>query len=866
MKKANIFLIMIFAWAQQNQLLAQNSPIIVHAHVASSEVQLDWFPVDVATWKEGLTSGYTLTRETVNGSGNFAPVRTMLKDTAWFQTNGTKTADVLSPIGQIIYKNNFLKKSNKENDAIQYNYIVYESTINIKVAEAIGLGFTDKNVVNGTTYKYTIKHNQSGQSSSVTIKYSDGENVLEPANYQPTFTWPNDQSLSDMLERSKPFELKAIIGKARPKIDSVIIRWAPTNVEICRNAMEDGYEIWRGRNVDSMKLLTIIKPWTEAQLRKMPQTDTLALLAAAYVMDKGIPQGMDKANMLDQALMESNYFGFGLTAADRSSLAADILGLRYVDKTVKYGESYRYEIRTKRLTPNFPTPDIIVTNEFVPLTAPEGFIIEKNEKSVKLRWLAGAESPYNSFIIERMNPGDSVYHSLTKKPIVFIKTGSATNNFHIYVDSLPSNNVVYQYRIKGLNAFGESSDYAYGHGFGRDKTPPEAVSIINGKFLKDSIAVRISWTPNTKDRDLKYHQVMVTNSPGGEFSAVSGELLPKDTVFIMSLKEMDIDQSFYFKVNSVDSSGNMTSSIAKFVFVPDNVRPEAPERITANISPEGWVTVTWSPSVSKDVIGYYVFYSNNDPNNLALQFDKPLNDTTYAWKIDINTLTKYLYVSVKAEDDNFNRSFLSEVLQLRRPDTIPPVKPYLAETKVNKDAVDISWKASASSDVVKYILYTQNPSDSIPTWVVIDSVDNKTLTYKDSKPMFGGDVQYAIKAVDDYGNQSPYSNTGQVYVPFPGHKYAPLLNILSENKNKSVSISWKKSDQSGLDQSIGYIYQVYKSIGSLDVAFYKEIPSSQFSMEDSDLQSGVLYNYAVRVRYNNGWTSELSEIKSILIK
>lgn len=844
-----------------------NNSWIVQSSVDNNVVSLSWYPTDPSLWKQGLISGYTLTRETVGvGSGNFTPAKILPKDAAWFKTNVSDKNGVLYPIGKILYEDNFLQKSNKDNDALQYNYIVYESSIDINVAQAIGLGYVDKNVAKGTTYRYTIRHNQSSQTTSITVKCDEGNRVNLPENHVAQFIFPDGNSLSDMLEMSKPFELKAIIGKARPKMDSVILRWAPTNVEICRNAMEDGYEIWRGRNADSMQLLTTVKPWTEAQLRQMPRQDTMALFAASFVMDKGIPQGIEKANMFDRAAMESNYFGFTLSAADRSQLAADILGFRYVDKTAKFGETYLYDIRTKRLTPNFPVPEIWVTNEFEPLIAPPAFKIEKNEKAVQLKWMTGVDAPYGSYIIERLNPGDTVYHSITKEPIVFITSPTAPNDFHVYVDSLPQNNVTYHYRIKGSNAFGEWSDYAYQTGYGRDITPPKAVSIVSGEYKSDANTIRISWKPNTTDKDLKYQQILMSNYADDNFTAVSGELPATDSVFLLELSGMDIDQSFYFKVMTVDSSGNMSESNPRFVFVPDYDRPEAPAKISAKISPEGLITVNWEKSTSKDVVGYYVFYSNTDPSKFGLVYDKVLNDTTYTWQLDMSSLTQYIYVAVKSEDDNYNRSFLSEILKVRRPDTIPPVSPYLSDLKINNEAVDISWKASASSDVIGYIIYTQNPSDTSSSWTVVDTVANDVLYYSDYNSHYDGEVQYAIKAVDDYGNQSPYSNTGQVYVPFPGHKYAPLLNILSENKNKSVSISWKKSDQPGLDQSIGYIYQVYKSIGSLDVAFYKEIPSSQFSMEDSDLQSGVLYNYAVRVRYNNGWTSELSEIKSILIK
>ncbi len=867
--KSRIIITAICLWHLSFTMYAQNKPSwVIESAVSNSQVSVNWFPTDPAVWKEGLKSGYTLTRENVSGGSNgaFTPVQITRKDSSWFRVQSNGIESVLSPIGSILYEDNFLNTSDKENDEIQFNYIVFESSIDSMVAGAVGLGYTDKNVTPGSTYKYTIRHNKSGQTTSVTIQCTDGETARQPKEYNHDFRWPNGNSLRDMLELSKPFVVKAIIGKARPKIDSVILRWVPSTIEICRDAMTDGYEIWRSGAGEDSVLIATVKPWTEAQIRQMSRSDTLAMLAAAFVMDQGLPQGIESASMFDQAAMESNYFGFALSAADRSQLAADVFGLRYVDREVTLGETYRYEIRTKRLTPNFPVPDIWVTNEFEPLTAPQNFKIEKNDRSVTLKWLPNGDVAYNSFIVERLNPGDSVYYPITKQPIVFIRSRELINHPVTYIDSLPSNNQVYMYRIKGSNAFGEWSDYAYGHGFGRDKTSPEPVSIVTGDFRKEEATIRISWTANTKDKDLKYHQVLMAENADYNFSAVSGDLPPSDTVFTMSLKDIDTDRSFYFKVNSVDSSGNLATSFAKYVVVPDHSRPNAPDVIKAGISPEGWVTITWSPSSSRDVVGYYVFFSNNDPQNLALVFDKPLNDTTFSWKIELNSLTKYIYVGVKSEDDYYNRSFLSEILKLRRPDTIPPVSPFLSKVEVKNENVILHWEKSGSADVQKYLIFTRNPEDSLAEWMVIDSVRKEILTYETQSDMYDGKIDYAVKSVDDFGNLSDYSNTGQAFLPFPGNKHVPQLQKLVEGKNTSVTISWQYNNPPGKGKNLAFKYQLFRSVGSQNVTMYKELPSAEISWSDENLTSGVLYNYAVRVKYDNGWTGELSEVKSILIK
>lgn len=862
-----ILLITVF-WGTSS-LAAQNIPkIVVQAIEENGSIKIHWYPTDPAEWKEGLVSGYTLTRETLTGGehNSFSPVKVTMKDSTWFKSNISVESGVLYPIGTILFRNDFLKKNNKKNDELQFNYIVYETTLNHSVAEAIGLGYEDKNVTQGASYRYTIRHNKTGLTASLTLKCEDGTSAKDPGDYYHKFQWPNGNSLTDLMILSEPFVLKAIIGKARPKIDSVLLRWAPTTIEIYQKAMMDGFEIWRAKGSDNLSLLTTVKPWTEEQIRQMPRHDTLALLGASYVLNKGVPKGVENANMFDRASLESNYFGFALSAADRSTLAAEIMGLWYVDKTVEFGEYYRYEIRTKSLKPNFPVPDIDVKNVFEPLLAPDNFKTEKKDKTVNLIWRIDNDVHYGSFIIERLNPGDSVFYSLTKQPIVFVRTDAMKYAPYSYIDSLPANNQVYTYRIKGSNAFGEWSEYAYQIGFGRDLTAPKPLEIISGKHQKELNNIRISWTPNTIDKDIAYHQVLMSDNSDNSFAAVSGELLPTDTVFIMDLNGMDIDRSFYFMVNSIDSSGNLASSNSQYVYVQDTIKPDAPIKLIAEISPDGLVTVTWNSSKAHDVTGYYVYYANSGPDLLSLVNNHPIQDTSYSWKIELNSLTKEMFVAVRSIDDNYNKSYLSEILTLRRPDTIAPVKPFLSSTIVNNEVVQLSWKKSSSSDVVKYLIYRKIPSDSLAIWTLIDSVDKDVLQYNDKVSTFGENLNYALIAVDDFNNRSDYSNSGQVFVPFPKNSFVPLISKVETGRKQSVSFKWTFTNKPISGQDLAYSYEIFRSIGSEQVVLYKEVDSTSAKFEETDLEKDVLYNYAVRVRYENGWTGALSEVKSILIK
>jgi len=871
MKKLNYLFIVLITIQLNNSLAQGDNKLIIRARANQSSIDLNWFPSEPLNWKTGLSSGYSISREVMNGNSSSFPVKNIIPHSKeWFKVNVQPEAGTLFPIGEILYNPDFNLPSTAESETwtIKYNYVVYESTINQGVANATGLGFTDSTVVGGLTYKYTIKHNQSGQINSITLIAKVGEEVQAPADFKPDFTFPDGQSLGDMYSLSQPFVLKAIIGKAKPNLDSIILRWGPTTAEIWRTAMRDGYDIYRIDSTNISKKIATVFPWNESQLKSIPSNDSLALLAGSFVYNKGLAQQMENENFFEQANMTNNMHGFALMIADRSSLAADILGLRYVDRDVIVGETYIYEIKTKNLRPNLPVSDIRVTNYFEPILAPEGFKIIKGEKVATLQWSANSEiTNYGSYVVDKVTAKDSVWQSLTPTPLVFIKDPTVVQNYYQFTDSLETNNVVYRYRVKGSNAFGEWSEYAYGLGYGLDRTPPESVEIISGQYEEDSNRLRISWKLAKDQSDLKYHQVLLSNDKDYNYAAISVELPPTDSVFYYDVKDLDKDRSFYFKVMSMDSSNNQTESILRYVSIPDHEKPITPENFHATIDTLGNILVSWSPSQSKDVEGYYIYYSDNDETELTLHNSYLHKDTAYTWNIDLNTITKYIYIGVKAEDDNYNKSNITDIIRLRRPDKIPPPKPFLTQAILDEEEkVYLSWKNSSATDVVKYEIYRKDNKDSLSILKLIDTISSEEVEYYDLNYPTKTQLSYAIKAVDDFNNISELSNALPINIPFPKNKYNVNFHKLLANKGMSVEMEWNKLDKKTIENQMNYKYQLFRSVGNEELQFFKEFNESENTFKDNVDLKNVLYNYAIRVKFDEERFGALSDVKSIIIQ
>jgi uncharacterized protein len=848
--------------------------LILQAKTSENVIHINWFPENQKAWSDLITIGYTVSRQTIDVDGKVLSEsmilsnKVMRKDSAWFTKNNNLADGLMRPVKALLYDKKFDFPGNGEMSALdmKYNYLVYESTIRPVVADALGLGFSDSKTEKNKRYRYSVKSLDGRMSGSIDITNAEGSFVSFPSDYQSDFVFPEGKSLSEMQELSKPFVLNAIVGLGRPKLDSIILRWGPSTQEIWRNAMKDGYEIYRSSEGQDKKLIATVFPWNESKFRSIPLSDSLALLAASIVKEKGISPKVGKMDFYEQATMAANFFGFALFTADRSPLAADILGLRYVDKDVEVGKTYIYEINSKRLVSTFPLQDIIVANEWSPLLPPEGFYISRGEKSATLKWLTDSDlTNYSSYIVERSEYRDTLFQVLTDPPLVFLNDPTNPLPFKTFKDTLSENGRIYFYRVKGSNSFGEWSDYAEGHGAGVDLTPPVAVSLKSGTYDKAKKEISITWQENKRATDLKSYQVLLANDPDGSYSAVSPFLPLTDTSFVLKMEGMELDESFYFAIVSRDSSGNEARSIARFVNVPDLTPPLPPPAIKALIDSTGLVQVTWEDSPSKDAQGYWIYFTNSKSEEFTAINDYLYKGNSYTWNIPVNSLTKNLYVCVKAEDENYNKSDVSEIIKVRRPDKIPPVKAVMLPVEIEEDQIKLTWVESSSEDLVGYILYSKNTSAGDTGWITLDTLMKGQYNYTIRPDSFENYYNFCVKAFDDFDNLSDYSNHVQGKMPFPAMEYV-VANVKASPNNTLVDLIWSPVKLSKQTEKIGFTYEIYKSSGESDPEFLANVSSAKSDFTDRDVKSNVLYNYAIRVKYDNGWAGELSEVKSLLIK
>lgn len=874
-------LIWFLSLATVPPLLGQSEDLVLQANASEESVALNWFPTDSMVFMNQLKAGYSIIRTKVDTSGRAlgAPIvlarRVLPREESWFMDNGDREDGLLKAVGALLYDSAYVFVDNNIiNEAeMKYNFIVYEATGSPLVASATGLGMVDTTVVPGQFYRYELSALNTTFKQQLVIKVAQGASMQQPANYSPNFEFPNKKSLSDMrYERFRPENLAIrLIGKAYG--DSIVLRWGLTSPKLWEIAKRRSFKVYKMGPDGQVTALSEVEPWKKAQITEKLEEirkDSLALMAAALLHD-GVKSARPKPGAtLEGARKFQNFFGLTLFAADQSRLAAELLGLRFTDTEVQGDEQYAYWVTLDTLDQEIAEGFAVIKNTFRPNKAPAGFRLEPGDGQLRLRWdKVGYNKAFSAYRLERSLDGQQ-FEPITDGLLVFGEDSRIPLEEYSIIDSTGDNDQQFYYRLSGRNAFAEWSPYAEVKGKGVDLTPPPAVSIREGVYLEDNHRLSINWEiPEDMPADFDHFQVFMSDHPSGAYSAVSPFLAAAQDSFVMDLGKMDTDRGFYLKVASVDRRGNYTYSIYRSVIVPDRTAPDPPAVLTGSIDSTGRVEVVWQPSEAGDVRGYWLYWGHQADELMVKPHERIITENSYSWNIPANSLNETLYVSVRAQDDSYNLGEVSDLLVLKRPDKVPPVAPTAEYAETTDEGIELVWIPSNSQDVVHQLIFRRVRDKFDRPFELLDTLPAEQGRYLDTEVKIDGGYDYYIQAVDEVGNISRPSENRIGRFPFkPEMAVVTCLetNTINEGELIEGQLSWHFLPIIDRLDNYPYTFEIYRSTGSTQPKIYGRQSGKERDYVDQNLEPGILYNYAVRVRFENGWLGAWSEIKSLMIE
>ncbi len=518
-----------------------------------------------------------------------------------------------------------------------------------------------------------------------------------------------------------------------------------------------------------------------------------------------------------------------------------VIQIRAYDKNSKY----IYRVFAASESPLFRTDTalfIIETNREFTIAPVQDLEVYEGDHLISLRW--HAVENFAGYYIERSENGKTFTRLSDNPYIQFASRKNSGNDEFTYNDTILVNYKKYYYRIKGISIFSELSEPSdIITAQGRDRTPPPQPFIYKADYKGNNTAI-LDWTPYASTPDLKGFFVSRGQDINGPFDVLHEKILPPTTRNFTDAKVIEGGLNYYVVI-AVDTAGNIVTSLPRYVVTPDKIAPVKPVGLRGTVDRKGFVKLSWQRGKEGDIEGYRI-YRANAKDHVFNPISSTIPDTTFQDTIAVNTLTKNIYYKIVASDRNKNNSPYSDILELKRPDIVPPVSPVFNDFKSGDKSMEIHWTCSNSEDVVKQILYRRVKDQD---WSIIAQLPQKINVYRDTLVERNSWYEYSLEAVDDAGLHSDKSFPLNVKAYDSGVRPdIQNFNVLKSPDGKSLQLSWKYTEKGD------YWFIIYRSINGKEFMTYKNLSLDQHSFADSNLTYGI-YQYSIKAVYKDGGES-----------
>ena len=655
-----------------------------------------------------------------------------------------------------------------------------------------------------------------------------------------------------------------LLAKSNGK--AIMLRWAPIDALLWNYANKNGYVLERYTITRGEELLRtpektilnapLIKPRPLPQWKAdADQNDFSAIAAEAiYGTNFELKTPANRAGvfeMISKTKEQDQRFSMALFAADHSFKTALLSGLAFKDSTAKKNEKYLYRLYIPSVIQALKADTAayyIGLRDTTSAAPPAGLKAEFADRTIKLQWpRAVVEQVYTSFVIERSADNGKNFKRINKVPFVGFPAPSDPD--FTAVDSLPANDIVYYYRIRGVTPFGETgpaSDVVSGLGF---KPMKARASIKGAKEMKNS-SVMIDWNVIGEADLIKGFQIERAPQEGGMYTSITAGLIPSST------RNFSDDSPFstnYYRIKATGQHGETSLSMPYLVQLADSIPPVPPEGLQIKVDTLGIVSLAWKPNSEKDLIGYRVFRSNFKSSEYSQITSTVVKESLYTDTISLKSLTSKIYYKLVAVDNRHNPSSYSEPVVVDKPDRIIPLAPVFKSIKAVAGGVDIQWIKSASEDVNSYVL--QRRLKTSPTWEEVKSFSvPDSLMYHDVPPDLTREFYYSLIAIDHAGNKSVVSKQA-LGKALPATRKRAIKDIRYEidRTEKLVRLQWQYTEP------LISKYVIYKSIEGAPLSMYQTIPAKSVAFEDKSLVMNTSYIYRMKAVFSDGSESGFSD-------
>ena len=664
------------------------------------------------------------------------------------------------------------------------------------------------------------------------------------------------------VKKSKLFS----VGHSTKK--EILIRWAPADEAMWRDANKYGYAVERYTVVkdgkvlekfERMKSRLVFKPRPVAEWDSLMQKDDYAavLAQAIYGDDFDVEMTTEKdgvAKIINETEKLKQRYNMSMYAADHSFTAAVQAGLGWKDINVKPNDKYFYRIYSlipKEVRKTDTSLLYVGLSDYKALPKPSDIITEFGDKSALLKWdFDSYREHYTSYIIERSDDDGKTFKPVSDKPVTSLNDkseGSPTASM-LYIDTLADNITQYQYRIAGVSLFGDTGPYS-GIVKGRGKALlPLTPNIVN--VTSDNETYRLNWAfEDSLNGLIKEFRINHAERIEGPYNIVSQNIKPGERSIVID----SLAASNYYTVTAVSIEGEERSSLPYLLQPEDSIPPAVPVGLHATVDSSGIVQLSWDANNEKDLEGYRILKTNVKGHEWVPLFDSVWHTNSVKDTVNLKSLNSKIYYTIRAVDNRYNQSDVARMIEVKIPDIIPPTQPVLIDYDITDKGIKISWINSADEDVAFHQVYRKRLQGA-GEWERLYTVnDTTTHEFFDTGCEEGKTYSYTVIAVDSSKLESAPAIPLTVSVPERRIREAiSKLTLEVDRQNRMIAINWEvKKDSKNIKQ-----FEIYRGWDKQSMSLYQQLEADKQSFTDKELRVNTKYKYAVRAVYSNGAYSD----------
>lgn len=671
------------------------------------------------------------------------------------------------------------------------------------------------------------------------------------------------QNLADSIEVNITEPL--LLVKSRTKDGKVDIRWAPNDHLLFRIANRNGYRLERKDTSGKWVTLMDRAPYTVEEFKAKLDTTNIHVATAAQCIHGAQLAQFNPLSPLSSAKEleeEQNMrYAFALLSADYEKQAAEGLALGFQDKVLVPGAIQMYKLYIRDLDPAeaiMDTTFFVVNTSIIYKPSPvQKLLVYPEPNHIVVKW--GKEENnlfFSGYYIERSEDEGKTFKRLSEQPLLTSDSEEFEefNAYHLYSDKDVFSGRSYWYRVVGVTPFGDEglpSETILSKAIDVDGPMPPVN--VDARDIGNN-TIRVSWEAKQISEDQKGFVVWRSASPSGPFYPLFENPVPNTIREYIDKNALPIQANYYI-VYAMDDKGNQNGSAISMAVWYDTIPPARPQALAGYIDTLGNLTLAWAYGEEADLQGYNVYWSNGPDREFYPLNAKPVQGNVFLDSITMETISEKIYYKIVALDFNMNQSEPSEILELERPDIIPPAAPMLSSYKSYPDSISITWQLSPSTDVVAYQLLRklkgQEKYDILTT-----IADPRQSSFTDKSVKQGQTYTYAIVAIDDamlYSEISdPYTITALKVL-----KRVPISNLIGRINEATAEFELSWSYQAPGD----YEYVIFRNIDDNGWQSVANIRKSQQSYIDKNLfRASSNFKYAVQVIYKDGGEAPLSNI------